>query len=146
MKKSHELSIPRDSYEAVVSGVKTFLVQRDSINYTVGDFLLLKESVNSGVTGEESMHQITYITDYLEPEGFIIMSIRKVPKSFRLYLDMTSKEQSIFKSALTHLYLFSSPDRETSNTLWDIIFELIEHQDLSDADRNWYREYWSEED
>lgn len=146
MKQPYELDTPSDSYQAIVSGAKTFLVQRHSQNYEVGDFLLLREFSKGNLTCEESMHQVTYITDYLEPEGFIIMAIRKVPSSFSNYLSMTAKEQEIFKAVLSHLYLHSQPNRATSNTLWGILYELLDHENLSDADRNWYREYWAESD
>lgn len=77
---THDLKIHGAYYHAVASGRKTFEIRQNDRDYTVGDRLHLKEyDTQLGVyLGGELLVEVTYITDYGQPEGQVVMAIKKV--------------------------------------------------------------------
>ncbi|MGN4128047.1 DUF3850 domain-containing protein [Lysinibacillus sphaericus] len=145
MNQVHELKILNEYFEGVNEGVKTFEIRKNDRNFQVGDFLQLKEFTGEQFTGREILQQVTFMTDYEQKEGYVVMSIQSVPISFGLYLNMSEKEKVIFKKVITHIHLYGTGDRDVTNTLWEIIDELVERRGLTESDLQWYREFWHED-
>lgn len=77
---THKLKIDTGFFYAVTSGRKTFEIRQNDRGYAVGDRLLLQEyATNLGVyIGGEILVEVTYITGYGQPEGQVVMAIKKV--------------------------------------------------------------------
>lgn len=77
---THKLKIDTVFFYAVTSGRKTFEIRQNDRGYAVGDRLLLQEyATNLGVyIGGEILVEVTYITGYGQPEGQVVMAIKKV--------------------------------------------------------------------
>lgn len=73
--KNHYLEINPESYEALVSGVKKFEIRMNDRNYKVGDKLILKEFDGEKLTGRWTERVVTYMTDYEQKEGYVVMSL-----------------------------------------------------------------------
>lgn len=43
------------------------------------------------------------------------------------------------------MHLYGTGDRDVTNTLWEIIDELIERLGLTESDQQWYMEFWNED-
>lgn len=74
----HELKTWAEFFKAIQSGEKTFEIRNNDRNFQVGDMLLLREYdlETDRFTGRETIKQITYITDFLQNDGYGVMSIR----------------------------------------------------------------------
>lgn len=74
----HELKLREGFYGSVLAGLKTFEVRFNDRNYQVGDVLVLKEWdwVQERFTGREIEKEVTYITNYEQKDGYIVMSIK----------------------------------------------------------------------
>ena len=142
----HELKIEPKFFNPIKSGQKTFEVRKDDRGYQYGDILYLKEYSNGEYTGNEVAVEVTYMSLLEQKEGYVVLAIQLVPKSFIEYLSLTNKEKKVFEEVITHIHLYGLSNRDTANLCWDIIRELIGNDDLSDKDREWYREYWNEEE
>lgn len=78
----HELKIESQYFKEVINGKKTFEIRKNDRNFKVGDLVKLKEiDENKEYTGNESVFEITYITDYAQKENYIVFSISKISKS-----------------------------------------------------------------
>jgi len=106
MNQVHELKILNEYFEGVNEGLKTFEIRKNDRNFQVGDFLLLKEYTGEQFTGREILQQVTYMTNYEQKEGYVVMSIQSVPISFGFYLNMSEKEKTVFKKVITHMHLY----------------------------------------
>ncbi|GEO68048.1 ASCH/PUA domain-containing protein [Levilactobacillus spicheri] len=75
---THELKIQPDYFKAVFMGTKTFEIRKNDRGYKVGDMLILKEWVpeNKRYTGKIVARKVTYITDYQQKPGYIVMAIK----------------------------------------------------------------------
>ncbi|WP_445505788.1 ASCH/PUA domain-containing protein [Niallia sp. 03091] len=73
----HELKIDPMFFGSVAAGLKTFEIRFNDRNYKVGDTLLLKEydHVIDQYTGREIEKRVTYITNYGQQDGYVVMSI-----------------------------------------------------------------------
>lgn len=73
----HELKLDKEFFYFVLSGIKTFEIRFNDRNYQVGDVLILKEwdKVTKSYTGRVIEKEITYITDYEQKDGYVVMSI-----------------------------------------------------------------------
>lgn len=82
---THELKILSEFFEAVTSGRKQFEIRKNDRDYKVGDQLVLREidyvhneniSDELFYTGDSYKAEITYITDYAQKGGYIVLGIR----------------------------------------------------------------------
>ncbi|MBD9774248.1 DUF3850 domain-containing protein [Enterococcus faecalis] len=72
----HELKILPEYFEAVVSGDKCFEIRRNDRGYKVGDILRLNEYEDGKYTGNFHVAEITYITDYAQQDGYVVLGIK----------------------------------------------------------------------
>ncbi|MGL9969451.1 DUF3850 domain-containing protein [Enterococcus sp. DIV1420a] len=71
----HELKILPEYFEAVVSGNKRFEIRKNDRNYQKGDILRLNEYQYGQYTGNVNIAEITYITDYAQQDGYVVLGI-----------------------------------------------------------------------
>lgn len=72
----HELKILPEYFEAVVSGNKRFEIRKNDRNYKKGDILRLNEYQDGQYTGDVHVAEITYITDYAQKDGYVVLGIK----------------------------------------------------------------------
>lgn len=72
----HELKILPEYFEAVVSGNKRFEIRKNDRGYKVGDILRLNEYEDGKYTGNFHVAEITYITDYAQQDGYVVLGIK----------------------------------------------------------------------
>ncbi|EIQ7125990.1 DUF3850 domain-containing protein [Enterococcus faecalis] len=72
----HELKILPEYFEAVVSGNKRFEIRKNDRNYQKGDILRLNEYQEGQYTGDVHVAEITYITDYAQQDGYVVLGIK----------------------------------------------------------------------
>jgi len=63
-------------FEAVVSGDKCFEIRKNDRNYQKGDILRLNEYQDGHYTGDVHVAEITYITDYAQQDGYVVLGIK----------------------------------------------------------------------
>ena len=73
--KTHELKILPEYFEAVTSGRKKFEIRKNDRDYKVGDRLYLREWNGENFTGDSYKAEITYITDYMQKNGDVVLGI-----------------------------------------------------------------------
>jgi len=74
--KRHDLKIAPKYFMDVVNRVKTFEIRNNDREFKVGDVLFLHEYVDGDYTKEEVCKRtVTYITDYAQKDGYVVMSI-----------------------------------------------------------------------
>ncbi|MEY8346445.1 ASCH/PUA domain-containing protein [Niallia circulans] len=75
---THHLKIQPEYFESVSKGIKSFEIRKNDRNYKVGDVLLLQEYIPSEAkfTGRVLDRKITYITDYAQQKGYVVMGIK----------------------------------------------------------------------
>ena len=73
----HTLKTWPEFFEKIVSGDKTFEIRRNDRGFQVGHFLRLREfdPKLSEYSGRVAVCHVTYITDWGQPPGQIVMSI-----------------------------------------------------------------------
>lgn len=71
----HELKILPEFFEAVVSGLKGFEICKNDRDYRVGDVLILKEWDGEKFTGRVNRKQVTYLTDFEQKPGYVVMGL-----------------------------------------------------------------------
>ncbi len=78
---THILKTWKQYFNDVKSGLKTFEIRKNDRNFKVGDTLILQEydHEEQAITGEELTVQVTYIADWNQPEGQVVMSIKIHP-------------------------------------------------------------------
>lgn len=145
LSKVHELKIAAEYFDAVIDETKKFEIRKNDRDFKVGDFLLLKDFDGEKLTGDETMQQVKYISDYEQKKGYVVMSIEKVPRSFIKYVDMSENDKAIFKEVITTTHIHGCGDRDLFNSLWDIVRILLDGEDISDTDQQWYMELWGED-
>ena len=67
--KSHKLKIDKQYLDALLEGTKTFEIRYNDRDYKVGDYLIFEN---------KHKFKITYITDYEQKEGYVVMSVERV--------------------------------------------------------------------
>lgn len=78
----HGLKIRTEYFADVYLEIKTFEIRKNDRDYRVGDFLILNEvrqlNEEEGPipTGRSLSVKITYMTDYEQKEGYVVMSIK----------------------------------------------------------------------
>lgn len=79
--KTHELKILPEYFEAVTSRRKQFEIRKNDRDYKVGDQLILREWDSVRYTGDSYKAEITYITDYMQRDGYVVLGIRGVEEA-----------------------------------------------------------------
>ncbi|EOB3407703.1 ASCH/PUA domain-containing protein [Enterococcus hirae] len=79
--KTHELKILPEYFEAVTSGRKRFEIRKNDRDYKVGDLLYLREWNGENFTGDSYKAEVTYITDYAQKDGYVVMGIKGLEKA-----------------------------------------------------------------
>lgn len=76
----HDLKIFPNYFHDVRIGIKTFEIRRDDRNFKKGDILKLREwdPLNKEYTGEYIGVQVTYITNFMQKKGYVVMSIKSL--------------------------------------------------------------------
>jgi len=77
----HELKILPEYFEAVKNGRKQFEIRKNDRDYKIGDVLHLREWTGENYTGDSYKAEITYITDYAQKDGFVVLGIRGVEET-----------------------------------------------------------------
>lgn len=77
----HELKILPEYFEAVTSGRKQFEIRKNDRDYKVGDQLILKEWSQDNYTGDSYKAEITYITDYMQKNGYVVIGIKRLEEA-----------------------------------------------------------------
>jgi len=75
--RKHELKSWPEFFEPTLRGDKTFEIRWNDREYTVGDFLLLREydPKTQTYTGRQIEARIDYLTDFAQQPGYVVMSI-----------------------------------------------------------------------
>lgn len=72
----HTLKIQSKYFVDVISGLKTFEIRKNDRDYEIGDVLELEEiDTDFEYTGGSCYREVTYITDYAQQDGYIVMGI-----------------------------------------------------------------------
>lgn len=76
--KKHKLKIHPEYYYAVDAGNKLFEIRKDDRGFEVGDILILQEydPDQDKYTGNELEVTVTYITNFAQKEGYVVMGIK----------------------------------------------------------------------
>ncbi len=70
----HELKIQPRYFAEVIKGNKTFEIRKNDRNFLIDDVLVLQE-YDGDYTGRTYEVKITYITDYAQQDGYVVMGI-----------------------------------------------------------------------
>ncbi|WP_397537824.1 ASCH/PUA domain-containing protein [Rummeliibacillus pycnus] len=73
---THSLKILPKYFAAVISGNKTFEIRKNDRGFQEGDFIVLREWNGMEFTGGEIAKRITYITDFEQQPGFVVMGFK----------------------------------------------------------------------
>jgi hypothetical protein len=72
----HELKCLPGFFLDLESGDKTFEIRKDDRGYRAGDTLCLREwSPSGGCTGRAMRRQVTYMTDYEQQPGYVVLAL-----------------------------------------------------------------------
>ncbi|WP_430618248.1 ASCH/PUA domain-containing protein [Enterococcus sp. DIV1054d] len=74
----NKLKILPEYFEAVTSGRKQFEIRKNDRDYKIGDVLHLREWTGKNYTGDSYKAEITYITDYAQKDGYVVLGIKGV--------------------------------------------------------------------
>lgn len=72
----HELKIHSHEYTAQKSGIKSFDIRFNDRDFKVGDIVLLIESEDDKPTGRSFEKVITYISNYAQQNGYVVLSLK----------------------------------------------------------------------
>lgn len=76
MKEIIELKLHPKYFGDVMNEIKTFEIRKNDRHYQVGCELVLEEySPEGGYTGRKLNRVITYMSDYEQKEGFVVLGI-----------------------------------------------------------------------
>lgn len=78
MAKVQELKIVPEFMEAQLNGLKNFEIRKNDRNFEVNDMLWLREWSNGEYTGRSASVSVTFITDYKQMPGYVVLSTRPV--------------------------------------------------------------------
>lgn len=72
----HKLKLLPQYFSAVQDGTKTFEIREDDRGFLIGDILQLEEfSPEIGYTGKHLRRKVSYITDYEQKDGYVVLGL-----------------------------------------------------------------------
>lgn len=82
--KEHHLKIEPQYFLDIIKNNKSFEIRKNDRDFKVGDELVLKEydSKQNQFTGNQIKAEITYITDFAQQEGYVVMAINYKTNDF----------------------------------------------------------------
>ena len=78
MAKVQELKIAPEFMEAQLNGLKNFEIEKNDRNFEVNDMLWLREWSNGEYTGRNTSVSVTFISNYMQRPGYVVLSTRPV--------------------------------------------------------------------
>ena len=77
-RKTHDVKILPEYFDAVECGTKTFEIRHNDRDYKVGDLLCLREYHGGAYTGRATIREICYMIDNPEycKEGYVVLGLR----------------------------------------------------------------------
>ncbi|WAD02611.1 DUF3850 domain-containing protein [Levilactobacillus brevis] len=78
MAQVQELKISPEFMESQLNGLKNFEIRKNDRNFEVNDMLWLREWSNGEYTGRNTSVSVTFITDYKQMPGYVVLSTRPV--------------------------------------------------------------------
>lgn len=75
----HELKTIQPYFDAVVAGDKTFEIRNNDRDFHTGDVILLREWDGTAYTGQEWGATITYVTDFAQQPGYVVLGFQPEP-------------------------------------------------------------------
>ena len=87
---THSLKTLPEYYQAVRSGKKTFEIRENDRGFAVGDSLMLREwdPSRAAYTGRRLTVTVTYLTDFEQKPGFVVLGIRMSKQRVSELLDL----------------------------------------------------------
>ena len=76
MNKTHELKILRVYFDAVIREDKKFEIRKNDRDFKVGDWIRLAEWFGGEYTGSATTVRISYISDYEQKDGYVVLGFR----------------------------------------------------------------------
>lgn len=76
-RKKIDLKILPEYFDPVILGVKTFEIRNNDRDFQIGDVLRLREFDGKKYTGRLVRVVVTYMTDYAQREGYVVLGIRR---------------------------------------------------------------------
>ncbi|RKO61808.1 ASCH/PUA domain-containing protein [Caldibacillus debilis] len=75
--RCHELKVCPEYFETLEKRIKTFEIRKNDRDFHIGDVLILKEfdPETNNYTGRTVERKVTYITNFAQQEGYVVMSI-----------------------------------------------------------------------
>jgi len=79
MNQSHKLKVWPEYYKELLTGRKTFEIRNNDRDFKIGDVLVLKEfdPIRNIFTKREIHKAVTYITDFNQADGFVVMGLSR---------------------------------------------------------------------
>jgi ASC-1-like (ASCH) protein len=76
--KVHYLKLNPEYYLPIKLGEKTFEIRLNDRGFNVGDILAMEVYTGGRYTGQCLARQVTYITDYKQKRGYVVMGMKDV--------------------------------------------------------------------
>jgi hypothetical protein len=74
----HKLKTLPSFFQAVAQNKKRFEIRKNDRDFQVGDYLILQEWDGENYTEEECNVKVTYLTDFGQRSGWVVMGITQV--------------------------------------------------------------------
>jgi len=74
--KTHELKIQAKYFNEVLNDKKNFEIRKNDRDFKIGDLVVLREVIGDLYTGRTITGTITYITDYEQKDGYVVLGLR----------------------------------------------------------------------
>ena len=93
----HQLKTWSDFFWSVVDGNKTFEIRFNDRDYQVDDYLELMEycPLTEQYSGKKALFLVTYITDFQQKPGYVVMGIQPVDEEKGLKLILSHVEKDL---------------------------------------------------
>lgn len=74
-----KLKVHPKYFDATMSGLKMFEIRKNDRDFRDGDILILQEwdPVTESYTGENLEVAVTYLTDFAQKDGYVVMGIHR---------------------------------------------------------------------
>lgn len=83
MPRVHELKVWPEFFHHIQNREKPFEIRKNDRDFQVGDRVLLQEydPEEKIYTGLEQLAEITYMTDFMQPQGYVVMGLKFLSKT-----------------------------------------------------------------